>query len=174
MSAGPPADPAGHDGDVPPRPGAGRRLRIRRDLAKSATFGGFDGTSSLLGVVIYLLFSHPELIFPAAMSGAASSAVSMGGGEWLSDSDNGFAASLVMGAATFAGAVLPAVPFAFGSGPAAVAVSAVTCLGICVTVARLRGNRGFGLALAETLGILAVVVAVTVACGLWLPGGGGG
>jgi len=145
---------------------------VKRDLARPAVFGGFDGTSSLLGVVIYLLFTHPALIFPAAVSGAASSAVSMGGGEWLSDSDNGFAASLVMGIATFAGAVLPAVPFAFGSGPAAVISSAAACLGIGVIVARLRPARRMGLALAETFGILAAVIAVTVACGLWLPGGG--
>ena len=145
---------------------------MKRDLARPAVFGGFDGTSSLLGVVIYLLFTHPALIFPAAVSGAASSAVSMGGGEWLSDSDNGFAASLVMGIATFAGAVLPAVPFAFGSGPAAVISSAAACLGIGVIVARLRPARRMGLALAETFGILAAVIAVTVACGLWLPGGG--
>ena len=144
---------------------------LRRDLAAPAVFGGFDGASGLLGVVIFLLFSHPSLIFPTAMSGAASSAVSMAGGEWLSDSDNGPGASLAMGIATFAGALLPAVPFAFGSGLAAVAASAVTCLGICVTVARLREGRGFSRALAETLGILAAVVAVTVACGLWLPPG---
>ena len=143
----------------------------RHDLRRQAVFGAFDGTASLLGVVIYLLFTHPALIFPAAMSGAASSAVSMGGGEWLSDSGSGPAASLVMAAATFTGALLPAVPFAFGTGGAAVAGCAAVCLGICVAVARLRENRGFGLALAETLGILAAVLAVTVLCGLFLPGG---
>jgi VIT1/CCC1 family predicted Fe2+/Mn2+ transporter len=145
---------------------------VRRDLARPATLGGFDGTASLLGVVIYLLFSHPALIFPAAVSGAASSAVSMGGGEWLSDSDNGFAPSLVMGVATFIGAILPAVPFAFSTGPAAAAESGVVCAGICFTVAGLREDRGYGLALLETFGILAVVIAVTVICGLFLPGGG--
>ena len=144
---------------------------MRRDLTRPAVFGSFDGTASLLGVVIYLLFSHPALIFPAAVSGAASSAVSMGGGEWLSDSDNGFAASLVMAAATFVGAILPAVPFAFGTGPAAAAESAVLCAGICLTVAGLREDRGYGLALLETFGILAAVIAITVACGLFLPGG---
>lgn len=146
---------------------------MRRDLLRPAVFGSFDGTASLLGVVVYLLFSHPGLIFPAAVSGAASSAVSMAGGEWLSDSENGLAASVVMGAATFTGALLPAVPFAFGTGFAAAAVSAVICLGICVTVGRLRDNRGFGAALAETLGILLAVIAVTVLCGLFLPGAGG-
>jgi hypothetical protein len=152
--------------------GSGEGARsVRRSLAAPATLGGFDGTASLLGVIIFLLFSHPSLILPTAVSGAASSAVSMAGGEWLSDSDNGFAPSLVMGVATFIGAILPAVPFAFGTGPAAAAESGVLCAGICFTVAGLRDNRGYGLALLETFGILAAVIAITVACGLFLPGG---
>jgi VIT1/CCC1 family predicted Fe2+/Mn2+ transporter len=134
-------------------------------------FGGFDGTASLLGVVVYLLLTHPALIFPTALSGAASSAVSMAGGEWLSDSDNGFGASIVMGLATLAGAALPAIPFAFGHGPAAVAESVLICLLIGVTVSVMRRKRGFGLALAETFGILGVAVGVVLICSLFLPGG---
>jgi VIT1/CCC1 family predicted Fe2+/Mn2+ transporter len=145
----------------------------KRSLASTAVFGGFDGTSSLLGVIVYLLVTHPALIFPAALSGAVSSALSMGAGEWLSDSENGFAASFVMGAATLTGALLPAVPFAFGSGPGPVAASAVLCAAIGCTVARLRGNRGLGLALTETFGLLTVILGVTAALAAWLPGGGG-
>lgn len=147
-------------------------MSLRPGLARPAVLGGFDGAASLLGVVIYLLLTHPVLIFPTAMSGAVSSAVSMGGGEWLSDSDNGLGASAVMAGATFTGALLPAVPFAVAAGPLAVAESAVICLGIAVIVAALRPNRGLGMAMTETLGILAAVAAVVVACGLFLPGGG--
>ena len=146
---------------------------MRRDLARPAVFGSFDGTASLLGVVIYLLITHPALIFPTAASGAVSSAISMGGGEFLSDSDNGFAASGVMAAATFTGAVLPAVPFAFGTGPLAIAVCAVIVCLIGGIVSAMRPNRGRSLALAETFGLLAVVAGVVVACGLFLPGGTG-
>jgi hypothetical protein len=141
-------------------------------VLKAAIFGGFDGTASLLGVVIYLLLTHPALIFPTAASGALSSAISMGGGEFLSDSENGLAASAVMAAATFAGAVLPAVPFAFGTGPAEIAVSSLIIIGIGVVVSLMRENRGRGLSLAETFGLLALVAGVVVACGLLLPGGG--
>lgn len=146
---------------------------MRRDLTRPAVLGGFDGTASLLGVIIYLLFSHPVLIFPAAVSGASSAAVSMGGAQWLSDSGKGFGPSLVMAAATFTGAILPAVPFALGTGPAAVAEAGVLCAGICFTVAALRDTARYGIALLETFGILAAVVTVTVICGLFLPGGGG-
>lgn len=146
---------------------------MKRSLTAPAVFGGFDGTSSLLGVIVYLLITHPALIFPAALSGAVSSALSMGAGEWLSDSENGFAASLVMGTATLTGALLPAVPFAFGSGPAEVTASAVLCAAIGYTVARLRTNRRLGLALAETFGLLTVILGVTAALAVVLPSAGG-
>jgi hypothetical protein len=78
-----------------------------------------------------------------------------------------------MAVSTFVGAVLPAVPFAFETGPAAIAESGVLCCGIGVSVSALRANRGLGLALLETFGILLAVIAVTVLCGLFLPGGAG-
>jgi hypothetical protein len=140
---------------------------------KPAILGGFDGTASLLGVVIYLLLTHPLLIFPTAASGATSSAISMGGGEFLSDSDNGLAASGVMAAATFTGAILPAVPFApfvFGTGPLAIASCAVITCGIGAAVSWMRPNRGRMLALAETFGLLLAVAVVVLACALFLPG----
>ena len=141
----------------------------RAALAKPAIFGLADGMMSLLGVVLYLL-GHQGLIFPAALSGGISSALSMAGGEWLSDSENGLGASCVMGGATGLGAILPALPYAFWTGPAAVAQSVVICCLIGVAVACLRPNRGLGMALVETFGILAAIFLVVLACGLVLPG----
>ena len=143
---------------------------MKHNLTRPAIFGGFDGTASLLGVIIYLLLTHPALIFPTAASGAISAAISMGGGEFLSDSDKGFAASGVMAAATFTGAVLPAVPFAFSSGPLAIAASAVLIVCIGATVSLMRPNRGRSLAFAETFILLVAVAAVVVACALTFPG----
>src|ERR1700733_15212263 len=125
---------------------AEKRLRLTRP----AVFGAFDGAASLIGFAISPAMTHPSLIFPAAASGALTSAVSMGGGEFLSDSDSGWAASGVMAAATFTGALAPPVPVRFGFRPAPVAGCAVICAVIIAVVARLRPNRGRGLALAET------------------------
>lgn len=145
---------------------------MRRDIARPATFGGFDGTSSLLGVIIFLLVTHPALIFPTALSGAISSALSMGAGEWLSDSDNGFGASGVMAVATLTGALLPAVPFAFSTGPTAVAECAIICVCIGIAVAMLRAKRSLPLALTETFGLLLIIAAVTAGCAIaWGSGG---
>jgi hypothetical protein len=140
-------------------------------LAAPAIFGSFDGMSSLIGVVIYLLLSHPSVIFPAALSGAVTSAVSMGGGEYLCDSDNGLAASLVMALATFAGALAPAIPFAFSQGAAAEAECGIICACVITAVAALRPNRGPGLAVTETAGLFLACAAVAVACSTVLPGG---
>jgi VIT1/CCC1 family predicted Fe2+/Mn2+ transporter len=129
-----------------------------------------DGTMSMLGVVLYLLHDQ-RLIFPAALSGGISSALSMAGGEWLSDSENGLGASCVMGAATGLGAILPALPYAFGTGPAAVAESVVICLLIGLVVSLLRPDRGLGKAVAETFAILAAIFAAVLLLGLFLPGG---
>ena len=142
----------------------------RGKLSRPATFGLADGLMSMLGVVLYLM-GHQSLIFPAALSGGISSALSMAGGEWLSDSENGLGASCVMGAATGLGAILPALPYAFGTGPAAVAESVVICCLIGVIVAALRPMRGFGMALVETFGILLAIFAAVLLCGLILPGG---
>jgi VIT1/CCC1 family predicted Fe2+/Mn2+ transporter len=128
-----------------------------------------DGMMSLLGVVLFLL-GHQSLIFPAALSGGISSALSMAGGEWLSDSENGLGASLVMGLATGLGAILPAVPYAIMQGPAAVASSVMICACIGTVVAFLRDNRGPGLALLEVFGVLGAIFLAVLACGLILPG----
>jgi hypothetical protein len=133
--------------------------------------GGFDGTASYLGIIVYLASTHPALIVPTALVGAIGSGISMGGAEWLSDSDNGFGASLVMAGATFLGALLPALPFALGVGPASVAESVVICCLIGLVVSLLRPNRGLGLALLETFGIMGAVLGVVLLLGLALPGG---
>lgn len=146
---------------------------MRRDLARPAIVGAFDGCASLLGVTIFLLISHPAIIFPTALSGAISAALSMAAGWWLSDDNrDGLAGSSVMGAATLAGALLPAIPFAFGAGQAEIAECAVICVCIGIIVAMLRAKRSLPLAMTETFGLLAVIAAVTAGCAMaWGSGG---
>jgi len=145
-------------------------VTVNGKLAQPAVLGLADGMMSLLGVVLYLL-GHQSLIFPAALSGGISSALSMAGGEWLSDSENGLGASCIMGAATGLGAILPAVPYALATGPGAVGESVVICCLIGACVALLRPGRSLPRALLETFGVLAAIFAAVLLCGLFLPGG---
>jgi VIT1/CCC1 family predicted Fe2+/Mn2+ transporter len=142
----------------------------RSTLTRPAVMGLADGLMSMLGVVLYLL-GHRDLIFPAALSGGISSALSMAGGEWLSDSDNGLGASCVMGLATGCGAIAPAVPYALTTGAPAIAASVVICCLIGAAVAFLRPHKSVPLALAETSAILGVIFLAVLLCGLFLPGG---
>jgi len=147
---------------------------VRRDLAQPAVFGSFDGLASMLGPIVLLASSgHATLVFPAALCGALSSATSMACGEWLADNDRDLAASGVMGGATFAGAILPALPWTFTHGREAIVLSMLLCIAAGCVVACLRPCRGTGLALAETIGLLALVGLVVTVCALLLPGGAG-
>lgn len=123
---------------------------------------------SIFGVVLYLS-GHSSLVFPAAIAGGLSAAASMAGGEWLSESGNGPAASMTMGAATLTGSILPAVPYAFLHGWRAPALSVVLLTGVAAVVARLRASRSHPY--LETALVLGVVVAVSVTCAVLIPGG---
>jgi VIT1/CCC1 family predicted Fe2+/Mn2+ transporter len=143
---------------------------LKGNFARPVVFGLADGSMSILGVVFYAS-GHGGLVFPIALSGGVSAAVSMAGGEWLSESGNGLGASAAMGFATLAGSVLPAAPYAFLHGWAAPAVSVVILAAVAVVVARLRAYRAHPY--AETAGVLAVVLAASVACALAIPAGTG-
>jgi VIT1/CCC1 family predicted Fe2+/Mn2+ transporter len=123
---------------------------------------------SILGVVFYAS-GHGGLVIPLAISGGLSAACSMAGGEWLSDSENGLAASAAMGAATLTGSILPAAPYAFLHSWHAPAVSVLTLAAVVVVVARLRQHRRHPY--WETFGVLAVVLAASAACALLIPAG---
>ena len=142
---------------------------MKHHLTRPVIFGLADGLMSMLGVILYLS-GHESLVFPTALSGGISSALSMAGGEWLSDSDNGLGASCVMGAATGLGAILPATPYLFTKGAAAIACSVVICVLIATVVALMRPMRSRVLALAETFAVLGAIFLIVLACGLFLPG----
>jgi VIT1/CCC1 family predicted Fe2+/Mn2+ transporter len=145
-------------------------LTRRHATAKASVLGLFDGAGCFLGVVLGLL-GHPALIVTAAIGVGAAETVSMAGGEWLSESDCGFLPSVAIGIATGAGAVLPALPYAFMPGWYARGWS----IGLLVVLAALiawrrRGERGLRRASAETFGILAAVALIVAVCVRFTPG----
>lgn len=146
---------------------------MKPSLARPLIFGLGDGMVSLLGSVFYLS-GHPSLVLPAAISGGLTSAVSMAGFDWLSDdSGHGPGEACMLGLATGAGCVLPAIPYAFCSGVVAMAASVIVCVYLAFAIALMRPDRGKGLSLLETYGVLSAAFAVVVLCVLLLPGGGG-
>jgi VIT1/CCC1 family predicted Fe2+/Mn2+ transporter len=130
---------------------------------------------SLLGVILYLLHDQ-SLIFPAALSGAISSAMSMAGGEYMSDSDNGLVPSLIMGLATGLGGILPALPFAFARGAGALVLMGAICVLIGLVVGLMRARtcvkHTFRQEVFGTFALLGGIFAVVLACALIFPSPG--
>jgi hypothetical protein len=142
-----------------------------RGVAGAAVFGASDGLMSILGSVMFTASRWPQLVFPIAFMGAVSAACSMGAGEFLGQEATNWAAVPVMGAATFTGSVLPALSRLWSSGWAALAQSAA-CPAVAVAVGHLRSWRRHRY--AETVTVLALVVAVTVLCNHFMSAGGTG
>jgi|SRR5277367_1320335 len=144
-----------------------------RDLIRPVIFGLGDGMTSLLGTVFYLS-GHPALVLPAAISSGISSAVSMTGFEWLSDSRCGFQSSAILGLATGIGCVLPAIPFAMVHGAVAIALSLTICAVIAVIIAFARPVPFTSTRFRSILAVSAVVTVAVIAvliCAVTLPGG---
>jgi len=143
---------------------------LGRKLARPVIFGLADGSLSIIGVVLYAA-GHSDAVFPIALAGGVSAALSMSAGEWLSESSSGPSAAIAMGCATLGGSVLPAVPYLLLHGWQAPAVSVVLLAGVAAVVARLRAHRSHPY--LETAAVLAVVLGASVACALLIPGGAG-
>lgn len=143
-------------------------------LLRPAIFGIFDGSTSVLSIL--LAYRHLDsLIFPGALALGAVGAVGMAAGEYLSDdTDSGLGASVVIGVATGLGTVAPAVPYLLLHGVAATAAALLVLLGIGSLIAGVRARRHSWLrALAETYGVLLVASAAAVLCTLAVPAGAG-
>ena len=137
----------------------------RSALLAPAIFGAFDGSTSVVGVLLTLT-GHPEQIIPTALGLAVAGGVGMAAGAWLSDDDDaGPTEAAVIGVATAVGTVLPALPYAVLSGTAAIACSVLVLLllGAAITWVRAR-DRSLRRAAAETYGVLAAVCVAVSLC----------
>lgn len=142
-------------------------------FARPAVFGATDGITVVVGVLLSLAH-RPQLILAAALGVAVAEAVGMALGEWLSDSDSGLGSSVVIGGATAAASIAPAIPYAL-AGPAVAVPASVgvfAALGGVIAWVRAR-QRGWGRALLETYGVLVAAVVAVWLCELLAPGGGG-
>lgn len=143
-------------------------------LLRPAIFGVFDGSTSVLSIL--LAYRHLDgLIFPGALALGAVGAVGMAAGEYLSDdTDSGLAASVAIGVATGLGTVAPAVPYLLLQGLAATVSAVTVLLVIGALIAGVRAKRHhWARAIAETYGVLLAASAAAVACTFAVPSGAG-
>lgn len=141
-------------------------------LVAPAVFGAFDGVVTVLGVLFALSASPHELV-KAGVGLSVAGAVSMAGGQWLSDNDNGFGAATVIGLCTGAGTLVPVVPYAVWHGAGAAVAAAVLCLAVAALVAWLKTvGRPYPTLLGtmfQTYSLLLVAGAATLLCA-WATG----
>ena len=136
-------------------------------VTRAAVFGAFDGVVTVLGV-LFALAGHPHQLVAASVGLAVSGAVSMGGGEWLSDSEHGLGAAVVIGATTGVGTLVPVAPYAVWRGAVAAVCSAVLCLAVAGLIAWLKTTGAAGLsarrAAVRTYGLLFTAGLATLVC----------
>jgi hypothetical protein len=142
-----------------------------RAWARPAILGGFDGLVCLIGSAVPALSAAPHTAFREALGIGLAETVGMAAAEWQSESRNGPAASLIVGAATGATAIVPGVPLAFGTGLIARLAAVALVVAVAVAIALLRAaERGRRRALAESL-LIITAVALVVGAGQWIAGG---
>jgi VIT1/CCC1 family predicted Fe2+/Mn2+ transporter len=137
-------------------------LKTILKYADRAVFGSFDGMTVIIGI-LFSVTGSSALIFTAALGVGVAEGIGMAAGEWLSDSDNGFGAASIMGLATIAGALLPAIPFLITSGALALGISfgIIALVGLGIVILRHK-ERGWLKAVWETYGVLAFVTIFVV------------
>lgn len=149
---------------------AERSRETKRGLLSGATFGSFDGMTSVAGIVFALASKSTSTIVLAAIGLAVASCVGMAAGEYLGDSGGtgkGLRAAVMGGATTF-GTLVPALPFIlFSSKATAFAVAGILALILTTGIGRVRnqGVKGYLL----TYGIMAAAILATVGVSLAIP-----
>ena len=137
---------------------------------KDSVFGAFDGTTSVLGIILTVGLTHSHALLLAAVGLAISSAVGMAGGEWLSDNGKSRTAAITIGIATAVGTLLPVLPFILLSGTTAIICGLLVLLAVGAGIAVVRGNtvRTW----VQTFLILGIAAGASGLAAIVLGGGG--
>jgi hypothetical protein len=143
--------------EPPPEPLSAR-------LRQPACFGGADGVTIVLGLLVSLT-GQPHALFRAALGAGLAELVGMTAGQWLSDEKAGFAVAFANGSAACAACIIPALPYLAGRGPGALAASLALVAAVAAVISVLRPEKGV-LAVVQTYGILLAAAGLCAAVAL--------
>lgn len=138
----------------------GRPSRFRAP----ATFGGADGLTLVIGLIVSLS-GQPHAVFRAALGAGLAELVGMTAGQYLADEKGGIWPAAANGLAAFAACLLPAIPYLAASGWAAIVPSIAFAAMIACVISVLRPEKG-SLAYLTTFGILLAAAALCWAASL--------
>lgn len=139
-----------------------------KHLINQGVFGFFDGATSTVGVLAALILSHVSGGTVLAVAGglAVASGIGMAFGVFLSGAS--VVSSAVLGAATLAGSLLPAVPVAVFPGVAGMVGALLVLVAFGVVIAELRDEprvRAYVLTFATLVVASATAAGVSVFLG---------
>jgi hypothetical protein len=140
------------------RPPAARARGSLLALRQPVTFGAADGLTVLVGLLISLA-GDPHALLRAAVGAGVAELVGMSAGQYLSDEAAGPAPAIANGSASLTACLLPALPFLWLAGTAAIAASAALVAGVATLITITRPEHGLR-AFAMTFGILALAAAL--------------
>lgn len=140
---------------------------MHKEETTEAIFGGFDGLTSVLGVIV-VMASHKGLM-PAVVGLAVASAVGMGAGQYLSDPSRRLHLALVMSVATLVGTLLPAIPLFISNTYYGLAFSILVSLFMCLAIAYFRTGCTRRRAVIETYSILLLAGGLSALVGVLIP-----
>jgi len=144
-------------------------VETRRDEIGRAVFGVADGATSLVGVLAGLIVAHaaPTTILTTAGGLAVASAVGMASGDYLGGATRRLAA--VMGLATLAGSLLPAISVALIPGAVGLLIGALCIVAFGIAIAEVRAQeRGRPRAYLLTAAVLIVASALSAGAAVGL------
>lgn len=144
----------------PPAPPSADGIRL-------SVFGGVDGLTMFLGLVLGIVISRQSqsAAWHAALGGAMGELVGMTCGQYLSDRAAGFRVALACGAAGAVACGAPGIPFAFLARIPALITALVIAVAIGAVVSWLRPEKGWH-AIAQTYGVLALAGVLSGLTGL--------
>jgi hypothetical protein len=126
-------------------------------------FGAADGLTCAMGIITGLVLTHHQAgAWEAAFSAGLAELPGMASGQYQSAPQDGKAAALACGIASWAGAVSPAVPYLFLAGAPAFWSALAVVAGICTIIAALRPDTGLR-AYALSYGITGLSILLCVA-----------
>ena len=138
------------------------KSRLKKFVAIMA-FGSFDGLCSCLGIIIMGFLLPVHVVFLLIIGSATGSALSMAGGEYISDNESGWKEASAMGLATAMGHMTPIIPFLLFPKTIAAVVAGAFSLGYSLVIARIRGHKISNYCYAVALLISIIGTTVTFA-----------
>jgi VIT1/CCC1 family predicted Fe2+/Mn2+ transporter len=126
--------------------------------------GLVDGVGVVLGLILALVISHQSTgaVWHAALAGGNAELVSMFAAQWLATGGGRkqLSGAVACGVASWAGCVLPALPYLIGGGRAAMLAASVGLIVLSAGfVSWLRPEHGTR-AVLQTFGVLAAVAGL--------------